>query len=226
MDIFYLNSNTFLQNFSKPQIEKFIEFYGQNFKSEKRRKEHALGRFLVKTTARYFYGLNNTEIGIKKNKPYFINNELNFSISHSKNIVLAGFDKMPLGVDVEEMKQRNIKDILAHMGLNIENVSEELFYRYWTAYEAKIKLQNEVNSVCTLKLLPDFMLSILGNQSFDISKILKIYELKSPNASTNPNELINLKLVKANNKNENTVVIQEISTASLEFFEPLNLNIA
>ena len=72
MDIFYLNSDTFLQNFSKPQIEKFIEFYGQNFKSEKRRKEHALGRFLVKTTARDFYGLNNTEIGIKKNKPYFI----------------------------------------------------------------------------------------------------------------------------------------------------------
>ncbi len=226
MDIFYLDSSEFLKNFSAEQTEEFIEVFGQKFKSEKRRKEHALGRFLVKTAAQSFYGENNTEIEIKKSKPYFINNDLNFSISHSRNIVLAGFDTHPLGVDVEVMKERKIQDILTHMNIKADNVTPELFYRYWTAYEAKIKLQDCIKSSCTLKLLPEFMLSIVSNQSLDIRRILRIYELKSPSASTNPSELINLKLVNASIKNENTVVIQEINTASLEFFEPLNLNIA
>ncbi len=226
MDIFYLDSSEFLKNFSAEQSEEFIEVFGQKFKSEKRRKEHALGRFLVKTVAQSFYGENNTEIEIKKSKPYFTNNDLNFSISHSRNIVLAGFDTHPLGVDVEVIKERKIQDILAHMNIKADNVTPELFYRYWTAYEAKIKLQDRIKSSCTLKLLPEFILSIVSNQSLDIRRILRIYELKSPSASTNPSELINLKLVNASIKNENTVVIQEINTASLEFFEPLNLNIA
>lgn len=226
MDIFYLDSDTFFNSFSGRQTDDFIMFYGQNFKSEKRRKEHALGRFLVKTIAKNFYGISDTEIEIKKNKPYFKNNDMQFSISHSKNIVLAGFDTNPVGVDVEVMKERKLESILAHMNINIANVSPELFYRYWTAYEAKIKLQQPPKASCTLRLLPEFMLSILSAQSLDISKILRIYELKSPTANTNPSELINLKLVNESSRKENTVVIQEINTASLEFFEPLNLNIA
>ena len=227
MDIFYLNLDNFLGTLTKDELLNFILLYGNpKYKSEKRRIEHAFGRFLVKTVAREFYGIENSEIKIRNSKPYFAASDLHFSISHSKDIVLVGFDKNPIGVDVELMKKRKLKEILAHINLKVNDVSEELFYRYWTAYEAKIKLQSEVKASCTFKLLPQYMLSILSNQDLEISKILKIYELKSPIASTSPSELINSKLVQASIENENTVVMQEINTASLEFFEPLNLNIA
>lgn len=227
MDIFYTDIEKFYSTMTPVQTDEFIGIYGQKFGSGKRSKEHALGRFLVKYIAKNFYNKENTDIDIKQSKPYFTSNsDLNFSISHSRNIVLAGFDTKPVGVDIEVMKPRNIKEILAHLNIKNDNVSPELFYRYWTAYEAKIKLQSTPKSYCTVKLLPEFMLSVLSGESLDINKMLRIYELASPNASINPSELINLKLVNASSRNENTVVIQEINTASLEFFEPLNLNIA
>ena len=227
MDIFYTDIEKFYTGLSAEQAEEFIAIYGKNYRSEKKRKEHALGRFLVKYIAKNFYNLPNTDIEIKNSKPYFTGGDnLHFSISHSQNIVLAGFDTNPLGVDIEFIKPRKIKEILAHINIKADNVSPDLFYRYWTAYEAKIKLQQPPKSYCTVKLLPEFMLSVLSGESLDINKMLRIYELASPSASIKPSELINLKLVNASSINENTVVMHEINTASLEFFEPLNRNIA
>lgn len=219
MEIFYLDTN----NFSKQTIEEIVRIFPSGSNLEKRRVEFALGRFLVSVAARNFYNLEDIQIAVKNKKPYFVSGGVNFSLSHSKNIVLAAFDSVPTGADVEFMRSRNFEKIFAYYNLHPENIDAETFYRFWTEYEAEIKLQTAPKSRLSLKLLPQFMLSVASPESFDIKTMLKIYELKSPTASTNPSELMSLKLVSARSENETTVVRHEINTASLEFFDPLNL---
>ncbi len=221
MDIFYVKSDGFLENPPKNFEEDFLDVYGKSYKNEKKRAEHAIGRFIAKTVAEKFYHIKNTEIDIENSKPYFTNSDLQFSISHSKNIVLVGFDRSPIGVDVEFMKERDVKTIAERMNINLETADLETFYRYWTTYEADIKLQGEMKSSCTFKLLPDYMLTIFSEKSFDIKTMLKIYELKNFHLKTS--EMINLKLKNSNIPNQNTVEIKEIKTSSLEFFEPFVL---
>lgn len=219
MDIFFVNSNIF----NNTEIEWIIQNFGNDYKSLKRLEEYALSRFVVKSIAENFYKKNNSDIAIKNKKPYFIDNDLHFSISHSNDIILAAFDSENIGADIEFIKNRNFEKIFDYYKLNPAKKDAETFYRFWTEYEAEFKLQEIPQSKLSVRLLPDYMLSVASNHSFDIKRMLKIYELKRPTASTSPNELINLKLVNASRENENTVVIQEINTASLDFFEPLNL---
>lgn len=219
MDIFFVNYKIFQQH----EIEWIIKNFGNNYKSAKRLKEYSIARFLVRNIAEKFYKKNNLEISIKDKKPYFLNSKLHFSISHSNDIVLIAFDYENIGADIEFMKKRNFEKIFEYYKLNPIQKNAETFYRFWTEYEAEIKLQESPLSKISIKLLPDYMLSIASSHSFDIKRILRIYEVKRPTARTSPNELISLKLVNASNENENTVVIQEINTASLDFFDPLNL---
>lgn len=219
MDIFYLDNKNFLQS----EIDEIIAQSNMTFSSSKRQREYALGRFVVNYVAQNFYKIKYPKIEIKDKKPYFPDCDLNFSISHSKDIVLVAFDRFPLGADVEFMKKRDYTKLFYYYKLLPESSDAETFYRFWTEYEAEIKLQSKPQSTLTMKLLPEYILTLASNQSFDIRAMLRIYELKSPRASTKPNELMSLKLVNASIPNENTVVIQEINTASLEFFDPLNL---
>ncbi len=219
MDIFYLDNKNFLQS----EIDEIIAQSNMTFSSSKRQREYALGRFVVNYVAQNFYKIKYPKIEIKDKKPYFSDCNLNFSISHSKDIVLVAFDRFPLGADVEFMKKRDYSKLFDYYKLSPESKDAETFYRFWTEYEAEIKLQSKPQSTLTMKLLPEYILTLASNQSFDIRAMLRIYELKSPRASTKPNELMSLKLVNASIPNENTVVIQEINTASLEFFDPLNL---
>lgn len=217
MEIFFINSENF--KFTKTQNSFF------KGKSEKRNFQHALGRFLVKYAAKNYYKINNTEIEIENNKPKFVQNSINFSITHSKNIVMVLFDENPVGIDVEFMKQRDFGKIFEHYNIDIQNPSREFFYRFWTEYEAKIKLQQTAKSYFSAEFPNGFMMSVTSGQSLDIRKMLKIYEVKSPIDSTNPIELISLNPVNESSMNENTLVMQDINTASLTCFEPLNLKI-
>ena len=222
MDIFYINSDTFLNNVDLNSLDYFLE--GKSFKSEKQKRQFCLGRFLVKYIASVKFGVQNTELEIVNKKPKFIYSDINFSISHSKNIVLAAFDSSPVGVDIEFIKPRKFAEIFKYYNLNVENPSQEYFYRFWTEYEAGIKLQMPAKSTAVFQL-DNFMLAVKSYSSLGIKSRLKIYELKSPVVNTNPNELISLKPVSDNKKNENALVIQDINTASLTSFSPLNLNI-
>lgn len=219
MEIFYLDIN----NFPQAAIDRIIESYPSGSSLKKRQVEFALGRFLVFLAGKNFYNISNPEIVIKNKKPHFSSGEINFSLSHSKNIVLAAFDKKPLGADIEFMRSRNFVKLFEYYNLFPQKKDADTFYRFWTEYEAEIKLQQKPKSYLSVKPFKDFMLSLASSESFDIKSMLKIYELKSPSARTNPSELMSLKLVSANNENEITVVRHEINTASLEFFEPLNL---
>lgn len=162
MEVFYIDSEQFdTKGMSKREIE--IEF----------------GRLVVDYSAEKYYGLQNREIIVENKKPRFKSAPLHFSISHSRNIILAAFSNHPVGVDVEYLKQRDFGAILKY--LRAENVSTDMesFYTFWTAYEAKIKLQGEPGGLATTKLMPEFILSIACSQPIDMETDLKIYELKN-----------------------------------------------
>lgn len=199
----------------------YIEFDNTQGISKKK-LQSALGRHIAKEVARVFYDVKDTEIIIENNKPKFKNTDVCFNISHSNNIVAVALDDMPLGLDLEYMKDRDFKSLLERYNINSE--SKDIFYQFWTEYEASIKIQAETKQKLCFKLKDDYMLSLFSsNPDEGIKTKLKIYEVKSPTDSIMPSELINLKLVQANNANENTLVAQERDTASVEFLTPLAL---
>ena len=108
-------------------------------------------------------------------KPYFKNSNLQFSISHSENIVLVAFDNNPVGADIEIMKDRNFKDIFARYNIK-ENATKELFYTFWTEFEAKLKLQETPKTKIHFPFQDKFMVSVAGDFN---ENNYGIYELTS-----------------------------------------------
>ncbi len=170
MKIFYLDINEY-----SVDIDFLKSFGDRKFLSEKKEIQHCYGRFLVKTAAKEFFMLNDTEIVIVNKKPRFKNSELHFSISHSNNIVMAAFDENPVGLDIEFMKERNFKEIFERYNYKGKNISKELFYKFWTEYEADIKLQGSPKTKITFPFKDNFMVTVAGNfdenyQIYEFSK--------------------------------------------------------
>ncbi len=211
MNIFFIKTDTFLPFVEKSSITK-------DFSSEKRCIEYSIGRFLVKFIAKKFYDVDDTEIIVGNKKPKFKNNNLHFSISHTKNIVAAAFDEFDIGFDVEIIKKRNIEKLSKYLKKDFKDEIE--FYRYWTGFEARYKSKSQ--NLATFRF-ENYMISV---SSFsEINTRLKMYEVEIPRNKIKPSELINLKLVNDRSKNDIALEINEISTASLEFFPPFALKI-
>ena len=170
MKIFYLDINEYFAD-----MDFLKSFADRKFLSEKKEMQHCYGRFLVKTAAKEFYKIEDTEIEIVNSKPRFKNSELNFSISHSNNIVMAAFDENPIGLDIEFMKERNFKEIFERYNYKSKNISKDVFYKFWTEYEAAIKLQGSPKTKITFSFKDNFMVTVAGN--FDEN--YKIYEFSN-----------------------------------------------
>ena len=168
MNIFFVDTNKY-----KTDSVILKSFADKKFLSEEKEKQHCYGRLLIKTAAKDFYNIDNTEIEIVNKKPRFKHNDLQFSISHSENIVLAAFDENPIGADIEFMRERNFKELFARYNYKGDNISKELFYKFWTEYEAGIKLQGSPKNKINFIFQNDFMITVLGN--FD--EKYEIYEL-------------------------------------------------
>ena len=198
----------------KPEIVR--RFAQKEIKNEKKLIQHASGRCLLDYGLKHFYDINSYDIKIdKKGKPY-INSDINFSISHSKDIVLVGFSKDFIGVDIEFMKKRDFKSILEHYNITKE-LSKIEFYQLWTDYEARYK--SGLSDSVSFKL-GDYIFSVSSNNTQ-----LEIYEAAIPTDKSIPSELISLKLVKDSKKNENTVDKHAANTAISDCLPPLDLKI-
>ncbi len=164
LNIFYLNISECL---SCVDIDTLVNFQDiERFVSEKRRIEHCLGRFLLKSSAKLF-GIDNPQIEIVNNKPCFKNCSLHFSISHSKDIVLVAFYQSNIGIDIEAFSDRDFVKLAKRYSLKDEQ--PETFYSFWTEYEATIKLQDEKKSCISFPIFDDkYFLSVCSNQ--DINK--------------------------------------------------------
>lgn len=143
-------------------------------KISKKELQSKLGRKLVKQIAKNFYKVENTEIIVEKHKPKFKNSDLCFNISHSNNIIVIAFDKFPLGVDVEYMQERDFTRLSKRY--NLANTTKENFYKFWTQYEAKIKIQAKIEQKICFELEQDYMLSIFSSNS-NCKNTIKLYEI-------------------------------------------------
>ncbi len=173
MEIFYIKKSEFLQKIDLKSLDKFED--GRKFLMPEKRIEHLLGIFLVKFIGRNFFKLSDTTIEIKDKKPYFKLGKIHFSISHSKDIVLAAFETSNIGVDVEYMKERDFNSLIARFDNSIQNPTKEDFYRFWTREEAQIKLNSEIKSICSTILEQDYILTLTTERpiasSFHPSKL-------------------------------------------------------
>lgn len=171
MKIFFIDMNKYTLD------DEILKTYlsDRKFPSKDKENQHLYGRFLVDTTAKNYFQIDDTEIEVVNKKPRFKNGDLHFSISHSENIVLAAFDKNPVGADIEFMKERNFEELFARYNYKGENLSKELFYKFWTEYESGIKLHGTPKNKFNVTLLNNFMLSVVGHFSDEV----EIFELTS-----------------------------------------------
>lgn len=177
MKVFFLKKKDFL-----PYDKRFL--FGNSFKSEKRNVEFALSRFLLDYVLKNVYNIENFEIELKKNKPVLKNNEVHFSISHSNEIIMIGFDNFPLGLDVEFMKEKNLEKFSKYF--KKEFLTYNSFYDFWTKYEAEFKLQNKAKFFKTLIFEKDYTLSLASNN--EIKKV-EFYKLIKNNGDIVMEEL-------------------------------------
>lgn len=138
MQVFYIEIDKFLKTHQKDFLIPYADI---EIKTQKRFREYAIGRYLVTRIAKEFYKIKDTQI-IKNEtgKPVFKNANLHFSISHSKNIVIACFDKSPCGIDIEYIKERDLKELSKYFDKNFETTED--FYKFWTTKEATFKSNN------------------------------------------------------------------------------------
>lgn len=155
--------NLFYTNISNIQSFKQIS-YLMDYISDKRR--NAVDRYLfdkdkirsvvAESILRYIlikeYKINNSDIWFEYNdyqKPYlkYPNNNIFFNLSHSGDYVLCAIGDSEVGVDIEEIKNKELS--LADIILSAEekkhwiNISDsekvKTFYKYWTLKESYVK---------------------------------------------------------------------------------------
>lgn len=173
MKVFYIRKSEFLSEISRDELEKVSD--GRKYKCEEKYIEHLCGLYLIKYIAERYYNLSDTEIILNDKKPVFKNKDLYFSLSHSKDIVLVVFGNNNLGADVEYMTERDFAKILTHYHKSLENPTKESFYRFWTKYEAQIKLGVEPKSYFSCSLENEYMLTVVSDEcmvsDFEIIKL-------------------------------------------------------
>ena len=162
MKVFYIDIDEFKKNHKKDFL---LPYNDKNFKTEKRFYEYTTGRYLIKNAAKKYYDIKNTEIITnEKGKPYFKNNEIYFSISHSNNIVIACFDKTPCGIDLEFIKKRDLIKLSKHYNVEFKTLDD--FYKFWTIKEAEYKLNQKAKTIYT-KQFKNFFLTIASDRIFN-----------------------------------------------------------
>lgn len=184
--IFFIDIDNFSKIVDKNFYQQFLD--GNSFKSEKRIKEYCFGRFLIKFVLKKYYNIENPVIDVKNKKPYLVSNPesdfyVTFSLSHSKNYVMAAFylcsnQDVQIGLDIEYIKPRNFEKLLNYYNVDTPVYDAKTFYKFWTQYEANIKLQDVQKSVCSFQILNDYILSLVTNTKIlDIEKKIEIKEL-------------------------------------------------
>ena len=170
MKIFYLKKNEILNKIGLNELEKFSD--GKNFSNIERYIEHLCWLYLVNFAAKNHLNINNPKIIYNGKKPILQSQEYNFSVTHSENIVAVGFSKHKIGIDIEKMKNRNFEKLARRYNIS---PNKEDFYKFWTTYEAEIKLGDKAKNIFSQIIEKDYMLTCICNSKdkidFDIIKI-------------------------------------------------------
>ena len=174
MKIYYINSEEFLKQYDT----EFLRNYAGNmeFKSVKRFTQYTIGRYLVKSVGERDYNITDTEIEIIDEKPHFKYSDIKFSITHCGKYIAAAFDTAECGLDIEEMKERDLDALSKRYKKEFNSV--ESFYEFWTEYEASIKLQQEVKGKYSTVFKNNYMLTVVSaNPDFSQPSCLSCFTI-------------------------------------------------
>lgn len=165
MEVFFADKNKISKNAVLP-------FLKEEFNSLKRREEYALSRYLLDFALKNFYNIKSYSIEVKNKKPFLKDENLYFSISHSKDIALIAFDESETGVDVELMKNRDFSKFSKRFSKKFENKKD--FYKFWTELESKIKLQKKACFFKNFEIY-DYFVSVASKNRIEN---LTVYEME------------------------------------------------
>lgn len=196
MKIIYAKIDNLLKVYGTDFLQSFAQ---KKFGSSKKLIEHSVGRYLTDFALKNLYKIDKYFIDTTDKKPKLDIN-LDFSISHTENLVFAAFSRQNVGLDVEFMKDRNFKEILKHYDIE-KDIDKVTFYQLWTVYEALIK--HNCSDIKSFKF-ENYVLSISSHD-----KDIEIYEVINNNTD--------VKSVKRydNKRNKKKSVFEEL--VSLDF---------
>ncbi|WP_374175246.1 4'-phosphopantetheinyl transferase superfamily protein [Flavobacterium tructae] len=152
-DEYYLFQHSSNCNFNQSILDHYLEFLPQKFRQEvlKYRKwddryNCLFGKLMVHMGA-HVLGNHSFEFEkiIKDNygKPYMLDSNFNFNISHSGNMVVCVFSKQEIGIDIEEINEidyslfENVFSSQEFAEINRDGLDK--FYEFWTRKESVIK---------------------------------------------------------------------------------------
>jgi 4'-phosphopantetheinyl transferase len=147
------NNNEFLSKY-----ESYVKNYFENnidikkYKNWKDVQASLLGRILLN---KGLLKLKNNSKKIKINyfengKPYLLNSNYYFNISHSDNIVLCAIYTKEIGIDIEKIKNINTELLKYFMNENeynnllSSNNQSLMFFKYWTRRESLFKTNEKI----------------------------------------------------------------------------------
>lgn len=110
-------------------------------------------------------------------KPY-INNEINFNISHSGNYVICAIsDDTKLGIDIEQIKPINFIEFNHTMTqkqwdvIKSSEVPTEMFFKYWSMKESVIKADSRGLSIPLKEILITDNIAMCFNEKWHLFEL-------------------------------------------------------
>lgn len=193
MKIYYIK----LEDINEFQLERLFKIVNdyekinriQKFMNKQDKIRTLLGEVLIRNIATKELNIKNSEIEFLKNKygkPYIKNHQIfQFNISHSGNYLVCAIDNSKIGIDIEEIKSIEYKDIAENFFVKeefeyiMQNDSKnklDKFYNIWTLKESYIKCCGEGLSIplksFSFEIVKDKSIRIKVNDSY------KLYNFK------------------------------------------------
>ena len=98
------------------------------------------GQLLLKSMYEELVGGEMPQIAkLSRGKPYFVDSDLHFSITHTKKTVFCALADVPVGIDAEEMSRKVSPSELAQYEALAEEDRNDALLRFWVLKEAEVK---------------------------------------------------------------------------------------
>ena len=177
-----------IRDMSETEYDKWFSLMSEDKKQKVSRfhfdddkKRSVIGEMLAKKAVEEFCGVSAEDIILRageNGKPYAENADVNFNISHSGNLVVCAVHDKPVGIDVEQIRNIELKvakrvythnELFYLFGFNPAEedfclVPDEKmrlrFFELWTAKEAYLKYTGEgiLAELKTLEVNPEKIL--------------------------------------------------------------------
>ncbi len=149
---------SYLSDFSDAEYKKGFDMMDDvrksavmRLRSDKDKRRSVLGEILARKGISKICGIPEAEIRFERTengKPYAVNADIRFSISHSKDIVICALSEGEIGADAELVRDIDLRiakfactdaDFEYLYEIEDENERNLRFFKIWTAKEAYVK---------------------------------------------------------------------------------------